>query len=375
MVLDREPVEDWSALDAPPPGGRSASGESGRMARWVLAAAAGVVGLVALWFVLSLFQPLHGRAEGRVWVTIPRGASVAEAARRLADRDVVSSAFLFRLRARLDGADIKPGAYPMRRGMSYSAALSALNNGPPPAPTTDVTITEGRTRHELNQLLARTSLRGSYAAATRRSPLLDPGAYGAPAATPNLEGFLFPATYQVRVGAPVSDLVSKQLTTFKQRFARVDLSYARSRHLTPYDVLIIASMVEREAAVARDRGLVAAVIYNRLKIGYPLGIDATLRYALNNQTRALRQSELQLDTPYNTRLHRGLPPTPIGNPGLASIQAAAHPARSKVLYFVVKPGTCGEHAFSTSFEQFQRDAERYSQARAAEGGRSPVKCG
>ena len=377
MVLDREPVEDWSAMDPPPPGGRGmgpVGGESGRRTRWALAAAAAVVALVVLWFLLALFQPLHGGGEGRVWVTIPRGASVAEAARRLAEHDVVSSAFLFRLRARLGAADIKPGAYPMRRGMSYGAALTALDRGPPPAPTTDITITEGRTRHELNQLLARTSLRGSYAAATRRSPLLDPRAYGAPASTPNLEGFLFPATYQVRVGAPVSELVRKQLTTFKQRFARVDLSYARSRHLTPYDVLIVASMVEREAAVARDRGLVAAVIYNRLKIGYPLGIDATLRYALNNQTRALRESELQLDTPYNTRLHRGLPPTPIGNPGLPSIEAAAHPARSNVLYFVVKPGSCGEHAFSTSFQQFQRDAERYSQARAAEGGRSPVKC-
>jgi peptidoglycan lytic transglycosylase G len=378
MVLDREPVEDWSALDEPPSAARRPrvmGGQSGGIARWVPVVVAGVVGLAVLWFFLALFQPLHGSGEGTVSVTIPRGASVAEAGRRLAQRDVISSAFLFRLRAQLDGVDIKPGAYRLRRGMSYGAALDALSKGPPPAPTTDLTITEGRTRHELTKLLADTSLRGSYAAASRRSAFLDPRAYGAPASTPNLEGFLFPATYQVRVGAPVSELVRKQLTTFKQRFARVDLGYARSKHLTPYDVLIIASMVEREAAVPRDRRLVAAVIYNRLKIGYPLGIDATLRYALNNQTRALRESELRLDSPYNTRIHRGLPPTPIGNPGLAAIEAAAHPAQSRVLYFVVKPGTCGEHAFSTSFQQFQRDAERYSQARAAEGGRSPVKCG
>jgi uncharacterized YceG family protein len=258
--------------------------------------------------------------------------------------------------------------------MSYGAALDALAEGPPKPRTTTITITEGRTRREASALLAKTSLRGSYAAATARSPLLDPRDYGAPRRTPHLEGFLFPSTYELRVGAPIGDLVRKQLQTFKQQFAKVDLRYARSKQLAPYDVLIIASMIEREAMVAKDRRLIGAVIYNRLRIGYPLGIDATLRYALGNQTRALRQSELRLDSPYNTRLRQGLPPTPIGNPGLASIQAAANPARSKVLYFVVKPGTCGEHAFSTTYQQFQRDAQRYSAAREAKGGRSPVEC-
>ncbi|MFL5819525.1 MAG: endolytic transglycosylase MltG [Solirubrobacteraceae bacterium] len=378
VVLDRETVEDWSALDEPPPDShpkRWSSGDRGGTATRVLAGLALVVGLAALWFAFALFQPFHGAGGARVAVAIPRGATVADAGRRLAEHHVISSPLLFRLRVQLAGADIKPGAYQLRSGMTYGAALDALSKGPPPARTTNITITEGRTRHEVSRLLAHTSLRGSYGAATRRSGFLDPQAYGAPATTPSLEGFLFPATYQVRVGAPVSELVRKQLSTFKQRFARVDLGYARSKHLTPYDVLIVASMVEREAAVPGDRRLVAAVIYNRLKIGYPLGIDATLRYALNNQTRALRESELRLDSPYNTRIHRGLPPTPIGNPGMAAIEAAAHPAQSRVLYFVVKPGTCGEHAFSTSFEQFQRDAARYSQARAAKGGRSPVKCG
>jgi UPF0755 protein len=339
-----------------------------------LGVALAIVGAVLLWFAISLFQPLHGDGRGRVVVTIPRGASVADAGRRLAERDVIDSAFFFGLRARLRGGDVKPGRYPLPRDMSYGAALDILYAGPPKPRTEPITITEGRTRREASRLLARTSLQGSYAAATVRSPLLDPTQYGAPRRTPSLEGFLFPATYQVRPGAPVKDLVDQQLTTFKKRFATVDLSEARRRKLTPYDVLIVASMIEREVSVARERPLVAAVIYNRLRIGYPLGIDATLRYALDNQDRPLRQSELELDSPYNTRNRQGLPPTPIGNPGIDSIRAAAKPANSKVLYFVVKPGTCGEHAFSTSFEQFQRDAERYSAAREAGGGRSPVKC-
>jgi uncharacterized YceG family protein len=373
VVLDREPVEDWSALDAPVPQPPASGPRS--PARRALAAVALVLAMAGLVLMFVLFQPFHGRGDGRVSVNIPRGATVADAGRRLAALDIVASDLLFRVRARLrGGGDVKPGTYRLPRDMSYGAALDALAAGPPKARTTSITISEGRTRREASALLARTSLRGSYARATVSSPQLDPTEYGAPRGTPSLEGFLFPATYEVRVGAPVSDLVDRQLRAFRQRFARVDMSRARQAKLTPYDVLIIASMVEREAQVAKDRRLVSAVIYNRLRIGYPLGIDATLRYALSNQTRALRQSELNMDTPYNTRLNQGLPPTPIGNPGLAAIQAAANPARSDFLYFVVKPGTCGEHAFSKDFAQFQRDAERYSAAREAEGGRSPVKC-
>jgi uncharacterized YceG family protein len=143
----------------------------------------------------------------------------------------------------------------------------------------------------------------------------------------------------------------------------VDLRTARRRNLTRYDVLIIASMVEREAQLARERPLIAAVIHNRLKEGIPLGIDATIRYDINNWARPLRVSELERDTPYNTRTRRGLPPTPIGNPGLASIKAAANPARTKYLFFVRKPGKTGEHAFSTTNSEFERDVARYQASR------------
>ena len=133
-------------------------------------------------------------------------------------------------------------------------------------------------------------------------------------------------------------------------------------------------MIEREAQLDRERPLIAAVIYNRLKLGMPLGIDATIRYVENNWSRPLLQSELDRDTPYNTRLHTGLPPTPIGNPGLASLKAAAHPAKVDHLFYVVKPGTCGAHAFSSTDVQRQRDVARYEAAREANGGRSPDTC-
>ena len=129
-------------------------------------------------------------------------------------------------------------------------------------------------------------------------------------------------------GAAVTTLVSKQVAAFEQRLRGVDLSYAQQKNLTPFDVVTIASMVEREAQVARERPLIAAVIYNRLHAHQPLGIDATIRYATGNWTPPLTQSQLAIDSPYNTRRNAGLPPGPIGNPGLDSIKAAARPARS-----------------------------------------------
>jgi peptidoglycan lytic transglycosylase G len=134
----------------------------------------------------------------------------------------------------------------------------------------------------------------------------------------------------------------------------VSLGYARSKNLTPYDVLIIASMVEKETLAPEERPLVAAVIYNRLKARMPLGIDATIRYGLDVPgTESLRQSHLANPTPYNTRLHAGLPPTPIANPGIASIQAAAHPRRVPYLYFARKPDKV-HHFFTANEQEFLR---------------------
>jgi cell division protein YceG involved in septum cleavage len=162
------------------------------------------------------------------------------------------------------------------------------------------------------------------------------------------EGFLFPATYEFTEATTSPELVDQQLETFSNAWSQIDLAYATKRNLTAYDVLIIASMIEGEVQVPKERALVSAVIYNRLKARMTLGIDATLRYGLDiPPTRAIRQSELEDPTPYNTRIHPGLPPTPIGNPGLASMQAAAHPADVDYLFFVRKKD-CKSHFFTAS---------------------------
>jgi UPF0755 protein len=169
---------------------------------------------------------------------------------------------------------------------------------------------------------------------------------------PNLEGFLFPATYDFTEDTTSQQLVADQLDAFEHAWSQVDMEYARSKKLTPYDVLIIASMVEEEVQVPRERALVAAVIYNRLRRDMPLGIDATIRYGYDiPPTQPILRSQLERDHPYNTRKRVGLTPTPISNPGLAAMQAAAHPADVNFVYFVRKPD-CKSHFFTASEKEF-----------------------
>jgi uncharacterized YceG family protein len=325
----------------------------------------------------KVFQPFHAKPTGAVTVTIPPGSSAGSIGTLLADKGVVDSGTFFNLNATVTGrrGDLKPGTYALRHGMTYGAVLDVLTKGPPPkiVKTFKVTLPEGLSEREMSPRVHAAGVRGNYLKAANAPKALKAARkLGLPRRGHTTEGFLFPATYDLVVHAKAPALVAKQLQAYRQETSKVDYSYARRKNLTRYDVLIIASMVERETELDRERPLVAAVIYNRLKDGMPLGIDATIRYYERDWTSPLRVSQLQRQEPYNTRLNRGLPPTPIGNPGLASIQAAAHPAHVSYLFYVVKPGTRG-HAFSSTDAQFERDLQRYNSARAANGGRSPGK--
>jgi UPF0755 protein len=324
------------------------------------------------WFANALFQPFKDDGGAPIRVTIPKGASLSQIADRLEAVGVIEDAGFFQLRARIEGhsGDLRPGSYELRKDMSFAAALDALQVGVPPN-VVQVAIPEGLSRKEIRPLTK--GLRGNYVRASRRSRKLDPTHYKAPRGA-SLEGFLFPATYELKKGRPVKQLVNEQLAEFKGNFGKVDLSYARRKNLTAYDVIIIASLIEREAMVAKERPLIASVIYNRLHRGIRLDIDATVRFVTGNWKRPLRRSELENLSPYNTRVHGGLPPGPIGNPGLSSIRAAAHPAKTRYLFYVVKVDSCGEHKFAKTDAEFQAYVNEYNRAREARGGKSPTKC-
>jgi uncharacterized YceG family protein len=357
---------------------RAAHGGSGR--RRIAAAVALLLLAGGLYLVNAIFQPFHGEAGGEsVRVEVPEGADAGEIGKLLAERGVVDSGTFFQLNATVTGrrGGLRPGEYTLLAGMSYGDAIDALSKGPKAkvVPTVDVNVPEGLSIREAAPVVDEAPLSGSYRkAATHPRVLRRARELGAPRGTDTAEGFLFPATYTLVDGSPVRDLVTKQLDAFEENFGGIDLRYAKRKNLTRYDVLTIASMVEREAQLDRERPLVAAVIYNRLSEGMALGIDATIRYETRNWSRPIRVSELEADTPYNSRLNTGLPPTPIGNPGKKSIEAAANPAREDYLFYVVKPCGEGEHAFSSTDAEFARDLQRYDEARAARGGKSPANC-
>jgi len=258
-------------------------------------------------------------------------------------------------------------------GVLGSLALGALReSAPPPAPTVPpppkplkIIFPEGFTVEQMAERISAVNKiakerrnvtpklnAAEYTQLTRRSKL--PGEFEGDGASRPLEGFLFPATYEFLPKTTTKQLVNKQIVAFHKAWDQLDLSYAKSKNLTAYDVLIIASMIEKETLAPDERPKVAAVIYNRLKLGMSLGIDATLRYGLDiPPTESIRQSQLDSDNPYNTRKRPGLTPTPIANPGLASMQAAAHPANVDYLFFVRKPDKV-HHFFTASADEFER---------------------
>jgi uncharacterized YceG family protein len=246
---------------------------------------------------------------------------------------------------------------------AHHRAAPATTALPPPPKPFRVVFPEGFTRAQMAervQAVAKIARRkkGKPVALARRAYLAATKTLTVPCFSPHrqkqAEGFLFPATYDFLGNTSSKQLVQQQIKAFCANWKKVDLTYARSKNLTPYDVLTIASMVEKEAVAPEERPLVAAVIYNRLHARMPLGIDATLRYGLHiPPTRSILESQLQSNSPYNSRKLPGLPPTPIANPGLASIRAAAHPARVDYLYFVRKPDKV-HHFFTASASAFSQ---------------------
>jgi uncharacterized YceG family protein len=283
----------------------------------------------------------------------PRGPSPGQVRRR---RAVALLAIAAAIAAAIVAVDV---------ALPHVRHVQALPAPPPPPKPFRIVFPEGFTRaqmavrvHDVARIARRKSHKpvqlnlAAYNLASRHAVI----PCFRPKAQRNLEGFLFPATFDFVRTTTSHQLVQDQLQAFCAEWGHVNLSYARKKNLTPYDVLIIASMVEQETPAPADRPLVAAVIYNRLHAHMPLGIDATLRYGLHiPPTKSILESQLQSDNPFNTRKHLGLPPTPIANPGLASIKAAAHPANVDYLYFVRKPDKI--HSFftasDTAFAQYE----------------------
>jgi UPF0755 protein len=298
-----------------------------------------------------------------VEVTVPRGATAAEIGSLLEDAGVIRSSLAFRLMAsfRGGGSDIKAGQYALRTNMPLDEVFLLIEKGPADTtPTVTVTVPEGyRVEQVADRLADELGLnrRRFIAAATSGQYALPPYLLEG---TDTVEGFLFPETYEIRESAAVDDVITRLLEQFRLVAEGLPWDRADDLGVTPYEVVIIASLIEEEARIPEDRSKIAAVIYNRLARGMNLEIDATVLYALGRHKERLLYEDLEIPSPYNTYLHAGLPPTPIASSGRASLEAALQPADADYLYYVVIDDD-GRHAFTASYEEFLRFKEQAQQ--------------
>jgi UPF0755 protein len=300
-------------------------------------------------------------AKTKLVVTIPQGSSGSEVADLLEKEGVIRSTWAFKLMARFRGfsGGFQAGVYTnLSTNMGVVDVLDALKKGPLPKETVEALFREGLTVRE-------TAARAQDQLGIRRGDFMKAVASGTwslppylPKGTKSLEGFLFPKKYEFDAGVTAETVIKRLLDQFKREVGDLPLNnYKRLGLRRPYDVVIVASMIEREARFPEDRPKIARVIYNRLAIEMALQIDATVQYALG-AWKPVTLDDLKVESPYNTYLHQGLPPTPIAAPGLASLEAALSPAKGDWLYYVVIDEQ-GHHAFTASYDEFLRLTEQY----------------
>jgi UPF0755 protein len=286
---------------------------------------------------------------------VPEGATASDVGSLLEDAGVVRSGLAFRLAAGFEGLgeSLLAGRYELRTNMTVNQALSALEAGPI-VETVTMTIPEGLEVREIAaevgevlQVDPETFVQAATSGEHSLPPYLPEG-------TSTLEGFLFPKTYELAPEADEEQVIATLLAQFEEEASTLDWSRAEQLGLSPYEVVIVASLIEREARAEEDRAKVSAVIHNRLREGMALQIDATVQYALPEENRLLTLEDYEFESPYNTYLHPGLPPTPIASPGLASLEAALTPADADYLYFLVVDPNTGKHQFAETYEEFLR---------------------
>ena len=328
--------------------------------------ALGVLVLIALVVAVPVFIWLRsiGLAEasdprGRTTVAIPNGVGVDEIGQILEDEGIIDSALGFRIAVYLEGGgeDIQAGEYTLARGLSAKDALAALGGGPKEPRVVSVTFPEGSWLTDFAEVVgAETAIDGDRFLDVVQNGKVD--SPFRPKDVDTMEGLLFPSTYEVGKKDTARSLAQRLADEFVNQTTDLDFGRAKETGISPYEAVIIASMIEAESRIDSERPKIARVIYNRLNQGIPLGIDATILYGLGKESGELTSDELQVDSPYNTRKVTGLPPTPIGAPGLASLEAALDPADGDWLYYVLNDCK-GNHAFSETYEEFLENKAVY----------------
>lgn len=309
-------------------------------------------------------KPFNDNSKDAITVTIPGGSSTGKIAEILASNKIIDSASNFKLLSKIGGDDgkFKAGTYSLSASMSYQEIVDSLISGN--SDTTRFTIPEGLSLAETVDKLAGKNLinEDEFISVAETGNFNYKFISLLPEGPNRLEGFLYPETYDVFTTASEEEIINRMLSQFDKLVT--DDYYKRASELgyDMYDIVTIASLIEKETRVSSERATVASVIYNRLAIKMPLQIDATVQYALGNHKERLDYNDTEVDSPYNTYQHNGLPPGPICSPSIDSIKAALYPVSTNYYYYVLKPEMNGAHNFSNTYEEFLKNKRAYLKA-------------
>ncbi|MDR0569728.1 MAG: endolytic transglycosylase MltG [Clostridiales Family XIII bacterium] len=334
-----------------------------------LAISAAIVALAALGLFYYFQEAQEAPAPGdgaAVAVEVPEGAGTAAIARILKQGGLIKNERVFRLKSRLDKLDggYKAGSYELSKAMTMAEIMAELSKGGR-AREKRFTVPEGLRVSEVGAKLASEGLvdAGRFA---EEAATGDFGDYrflrDLPKTGERLEGYLYPETYSIREDADEHAVIGRMLAQFDSLFTEESYNRAEEMGLTVNQVMTVASLIEKETKAAEEREIVASVIYNRLKKGMRLQIDATVQFALGEHKERLLYSDLEVDSPYNTYKIDGLPPAPICSPRVECVMAALYPAETDYLYYVLKPELDGRHNFSSAYNGFERDKAAYIKA-------------
>ena len=312
------------------------------------------VGVGAAWVAYTLFGDRSHPAM-TTGVVVARGSTFADIASQLQSAGVIGNAELFRIYAKAGRADTQARAGEFRFAPHQTPAevLRQLRTGGAQIAKW-ITIPEGYTA---KQIAAQLQSEGFGDAATYENAFMHDTILIDGFRTKNMEGYLFPDTYLMPLDASPASVEAIMSAQFRKEFPTDAARKARARGLTVPQIVTVASLIEREAKADDERPLMAGVYYNRLRLGMPLEVDATIEYALPEHQTVITYGDLRLDSPYNSYLHQGLPPTPIANPGRPSLIAALNPRPSEYLYYVYKGH--GHHAFAKTLAEQNANIARY----------------
>lgn len=324
--------------------------------------------LIALSATLLIINRPKDRNDNTfVIVKIEAGSSTDDIARVLHKKGVISSVSKYKLVSKLwryDGK-YKAGSFSVSPSMRSSDIAQTISKGV--SSTKNFTIPEGYTLEQIAKKLDKEGI-------VNKDKFLDVARHGdfskfsflkgAQSGDNHLEGYLFPDTYAVDLDADETQIITTMLNQYDKVFTKKYRERAKELNLTENQIIIIASLIERESQYDGDRAKIASVIYNRIKAGMPLQIDATIQYALGKTKENLSIDDTKIDSPFNTYTNKGLPPGPICSPGKKSIKAALYPEDTDFLYYVVSEKLDGTHNFSKDYNQFLKDKDAYSKALA-----------